>query len=705
MTEVPHDTTAESLADFTSAVAQHDGQVDSPLWIGAEPTFTLRESQEPCWLWSALGPGKEERAWRLLVALAEHLPRPVLLRAIGRQYPGEPLPRFSFGAWWQRSGAPAWSGPPDPWLAPMAPRGEPLALREALAAELRAAGGHVRAYEGPGGTPRVAWLVSEDSNELPEDSPLLHRPSIHSGPLPESGLVDEAAAAGVRLFEVARLEDGSLALELPSLPSAADFLQVLGAVERACARAGVGALVLRGFAPPVEESVAWLTVTPDPGVVEVNMAPAADLASFHADMRAVYAAAAAAGLSPVRYRFNGQATDSGGGGQLTFGGPSPRSSPFFLHRQVLPGLLRYLNRHPSLSYWFAMECLGSASQGPRTDEGVRERFEELAVALDRLVGTGPEQEPAALWSALAPLLVDGSGNAHRAEVNIEKLYNPYLPGRGQLGLVELRALRMAPTPERLVAVAGLFRALLVRLRTPYREPLVDWGAALHDRFALPCLLEADLREVLADLEAHGLGLAPVLTSLLLEPPEPVARLELGGASLSVRPALEFWPLVGDVASQENRTARLVDSSTARLELLLTCPAGTGPGRLVALGWELPLVPLEPTRGVPTGVERYVVGVRYRHFLPSPGLHPGLQPLEPLRLGWERGGECLELALHDWRPGGGAYEGLPESRAEAARRRAERAVVSLPSAPLKPAPLPLGLHGRYTVDLRRLGPVA
>ena len=236
-------------------------------------------------------------------------------------------------------------------------------------------------------------------------------------------------------------------------------------------------------------------MTPDPGVIEVNGAPAPDLETFYREALATYAAAEAGGLSPVRYRFNGQVSDSGGGGQITLGGPSPEASPFFRHPGLLPRLVRYLCNHPALSYAFAGDCVGSASQGPRPDEGARERFEELQVAVDRLEARGAHVTPGELWESLAPLLVDASGNSHRAELNVEKLWNPFLPGRGKLGVVELRALRMAPTAAHLAAVAALFRALAARLQAaPYDEPLADWGAALHDQLALPSRLEADLQE-------------------------------------------------------------------------------------------------------------------------------------------------------------------------------------------------------------------
>ncbi|HVE82984.1 MAG TPA: transglutaminase family protein [Myxococcales bacterium] len=451
--------------------------------------------------------------------------------------------------------------------------------------------------------------------------------------------------------------------------------------------------------PPWDAAQAWLTVTPDPGVVEVNLAAAPDLETFAAFSEAVYLAAGDAGLAPERYRYNGQVVDSGGGGQITLGGPSPEHSPFFLRPQLLPSLVRYLNHHPSLSYAFATECVGSASQGPRPDEGVRERFEELQVALDRLQARGDAATPDELWQALAPLLVDSAGNTHRAELNVEKLWNPHFDGRGQLGLVELRSLRMAPLLEKMVALGALFRALAARFALqPFDEPLVEWGSALHDRFALPHFLGEDLRQVLGELEEAELGLPPLLRAALLSDEPPLAEETLKGASLSIRPALEFWPLLGDVASQEQAGARLFDPSTQRLELSLRVRSGELRGRVSAGGWEVPL----QRAGASGGQEVYVGAVRYRAWVPSPGLHPGLQPVDPLEVIWERGGEALAISLHGWIPGGGLYPGLPADAEEARRRRVERVAVrrGMPPPGAKRPP-PRG-EGTLALDLRRLG---
>jgi uncharacterized protein (DUF2126 family) len=377
----------------------------------------------------------------------------------------------------------------------------------------------------------------------------------------------------------------------------------------------------------------------------------------------------------------------------------PAASPFFRHPHLLPGLLRYLNRHPSLSYWFATECVGSSSQGPRPDEGVRERFEELTVALSGLGRGSGERLPEDLWRALAPLLVDCSGNSHRAELNVEKLWNPYLEGRGRQGLVEFRALRMESTAERMAAVGALLRALSARLvGAPYEEPFVDWSAALHDRFALPAVLEDDLREVLSDLDVHGVGLGPALTRQVLDPPAPMGRVVQDEATLTVTPALEYWPLVGDVASEERRGARLLDTSTKRLQVMIEAPAGEEPGQVSVDGWTLSLVAL-PSRGK----GRWVAGVRYRAFVPEPGLHPGLPARDSLSLSWVRGSRAVGIVLHGWIPGGGSYPGLPADAAEASRRRAERVVIRSESPAAATATPPADARSAFTLDLRRCAP--
>ncbi len=424
-------------------------------------------------------------------------------------------------------------------------------------------------------------------------------------------------------------------------------------------------------APPTElGGDHCLTVTPDPGVVEVNMAPTATVSAFAAQAELIWSAAEAAGLSAVRYRFNGDIGDSGGGGQLTLGGSTPEASPFIRYPHVLPALLRYVNNHPSLSYYFASECVGSASQGPRPDEGTREHWDELELALRHLehLADRGELPPEQLWLALAPLLVDSAGNAHRAELNIEKLWSPHVTPHGtrhgKMGVVELRAIRMPERPAMLAAVAALFRAIVARLAVAdYREPLIDWHEELHDQFALPVALSRDLRGVLGDLDEHGLGIPGRLRHELEVWRPPGIACRLGDATLTIRGALEFWPLVGDVASQERAGARIVDASTQRLELAVEGPVD----KLAIAGKWARLRALGDTR---------VLGVRRRTYAPSPGFHPGLPPLDPLVIEWENAGRVQRIELHSWKPDGGPYEGLPLDPGAALARRNERVAISI-----------------------------
>ena len=311
--------------------------------------------------------------------------------------------------------------------------------------------------------------------------------------------------------------------------------------------AGLSSLVWRGFPPPVDASVAWMTLTPDPAVLEVNEAPAASITEFLDMSRRLFDVAHSSGLAPYRLNYNGDISESGGGGQFTLGGPSAERSPFFVAPQLLSRLIVYLNHHPSLSYWFAPVYVGSFSQSPRTDENVRESFSELQVALQHLAARA-EPEPEFIWRSLSPFLVDTSGNAHRSEVNIEKLWNPYLPGRGCLGLVEFRAFRMARSAERSASIAALLRAVIAMLmRHDVATALCDWGRELHDRFALPYFLRRDLEQVFADLAEHGVGLHAHMQMLLSQEPfAPVWSYAFSGCELQLERAVEFWPLVGKV---------------------------------------------------------------------------------------------------------------------------------------------------------------
>ncbi|HEY0464181.1 MAG TPA: transglutaminase family protein [Polyangiaceae bacterium] len=697
---------------FARAIAAHDQVVAAHglgIWLGNEPTFTLMQSTAPEWTTEAIGAEKTERARRIAVELAKQAPHAVLLRSIGRKYAGESEPRFSFGIFGRRDGLPFYDGPPDPWLTSATGTGDLLGFSAELATELQKAGLACRAFTGTpdSGLSDLRLIFARDPNALLPD-PLvdgrLLRASIYDASTPGPSGCDDLANEGLFLLQLRPSDEGSdPVLELPAVPDLDLFCTVLACAARAGRAAALPTLILCGFPPPVTAECSFLTVTPDPAVVEINMPPFATISEFLAQNRSTYAAAAAAGLTPYRLRHNGVVADSGGGGQITFGGSSPTESPFLRVPQLLPRLLRYVLRHPCFSYLFAHDYVGASGQSVRPDERGADTLAELRLSL-ALLEAQPNVDAGTLWQSLAPCLTDPTGNAHRTELNVEKLWNPAEPGRGQLGLVEMRALRMQDTPERAAALGALMRALIAMLMVrEYHDELPDHGALLHDRFALPYFLEADLEEVLGDLTAAGFGFEePLEAELRRDGYRELASVECAGVRLTLRRGLEFWPLVGDVTLQQG-TSRLVDASTARLELVLRATNADGERlldgfELRALGHRLPL----RSEAGALGIAR-VFGVRYRSFVPLRGLHPLLGEQSPLLLSLSHPelDQALELSLYDWKPTGGGYDALPSDIAEARSRRAERCVTrSRPRAELgEPRAIAPRALSAYSLDLR------
>ncbi|MCB1901211.1 MAG: transglutaminase family protein [Rhodocyclaceae bacterium] len=697
--------------DTLAALRELDARIEAlgtEIWVGAEPTFTDRHAESAEWLHMALGGEKERRAGELLRDFSRALPGCAFLRTLGRQYPGEARARWSFGVLARRDGCPIWEGPPDPLIveAPC-PRFELETLRRCLIEGARGRGWAAEscalACSG-----ELRLLIRIEGGGAAPDSlsdQLLGRPSLHAGPIPPEGLRDELAEAGILLLLLDALPEdqgGWPAIELPAVFEHDRFCELLGVIGRAASAAGLTGLVLRGHPPPVDGRLQWTSLTPDPAVIEANLAPATSLQEFYRVNAALFAAADNLGLYPCRLHYNGGEADSGGGGQLTLGGPTAQQSPFFLTPHLLPRLVRYFNRHPALSYWQAPDSIGSGSQAPRADEGPQERRAELEVAIEQ-IERRESPTPEFIWASLAPFLADSAGNSHRSELNIEKLWNPYLGARGLAGLVEFRAFRMAQDAETLSAEAALLRSVVARLAChPFDEPLVDWGSRLHDQFALPWYLAHDLREVFADLDRHGLALGEHIETLLLDDSRRELRsLDWAGLRVRVLTAQEFWPLIGDVTTQQPSDSRLVDASTQRIELRI-CAHDASQLEGLVLRVNDCKVPLRVEADGPATLG--LAGIRYRSFVPLHGLHPQLPAMDRIELVLTLGAaEALRLTLFNWHPRGEAYEGLPRDREEARRRRAERVVVeALAVADLpEPREAPSRAYGEYCFDLRRL----
>jgi uncharacterized protein (DUF2126 family) len=436
-------------------------------------------------------------------------------------------------------------------------------------------------------------------------------------------------------------------------------------------------------------------VTPDPGVLEVNLPPTysgREAAELHG---VVFEAALATGLTAERYMLDGRLAGSGGGNHITIGAPTPLASPWLQRPDTLASLLAFTQHHPSLSYMFSGLFVGPTSQAPRVDEARHDALYELEVALPHLYANRP---PAWMVDAvLRHLLVDVAGSTHRAEISIDKLFDPLTPF-GRQGLVEMRAFEMPPHPRMAAAQVVLMRALLAAFTVePYRHALVRWGAELHDRFLLPYYMWRDFEDVLAHLAAHGVALPSEAYRPFVELRCPlVGTLDVGSARVEVRNAIEPWHVLGEEATQTG-TARYVDSSMERIEIR---SHGLDEERYVVTvnGYTLPM-----RRAA--GRDVRVGGVRFRAWSPPHALHPHLGIHHPVRIDvvdtWARRG-VVGGAYHVWHPEGQGFDAPPLTRVEATARRAQRFTYEgLTSGPLRARHADPHPEQPYTLDLRRL----
>lgn len=520
-------------------------------------------------------------------------------------------------------------------------------------------------------------------------------------PQPEAAPASGAPPDGPALVRTALCvepREGRLNVFLPPLPANRDFFALVAAVDQARERLGVE-VQLEGYPPPGGPDLYRIQVAPDPGVLEVNLPPTARAAEHARLVDQVFEAALHAGLHSEKYLLDGRTAGSQGGNHLVLGGPTPLQSPFVKDPRLLASLVTFVQHHPSLSFLFSGLFIGPTSQSPRVDEARHDSLPELEIALQRAFAHDPAQGSPPWLSDLLfrHLLVDVSGNTHRAELCIDKLFD-HRTAHGRQGLVELRAFEMPPHPRMVVAQMGLVRALVAALaQAPYDKPLVRWGQELHDRFLLPLWLGRDLGDVLAFLAARGLPLPAQAYQAFLDLRCPlVGRLQAGEVTLEVRNALEPWHVLGEEPGASG-TSRYVDSSLERVEVRAD---GLVPERhaLLVNGLQLPLKP--------TGAaHQLAAGVRFRAWAPPHSLQPHLGIHHPLRFDvvdtWaERSlGAC---AYHVWHPEGRAFAEAPLTRFEASARRAQRFTQEGPLPwPVRPRPTSALPEAPWTLDLRRL----
>ncbi len=758
---------------------------DVRLSVGGEPTFVSSEEPDaPEWNTEALGGRKEEIADRLTRRLKDlWAPGGVLQHGQGKWYPGEQLPRWSFGCFDRVDGHPLWEDPSliadsgrdyghdtadaarfatrlaqrlglerfrlidayeDVWYHLWRERRLPTnvdplkselddPIERARLARIFDQGldrivGWVLPLEHVGHWRTGDWFLrSEHCFLLPGDSAMGYRLPLDSLPwvsegdapgrfeldpyverpaLPLPGGPDAEAAPGSlapRLQRRSEIEGfdggrggagdrpdgfarpghresgsgivrsalcveprgGQLKVFLPPLDRLEPFVELIAAIERTAGELSLP-VQLEGYPPPRDPRLREFRTTPDPGVVEVNVPPTTSWREAVQQSEDLYEAARQEKLIAEKFEIDGTHVGSGGGNHVVLGGLSPADSPFLRRPDVLGSLIRHWHNHPSLSFLFSGRFIGPTSQAPRVDEARDDSLYELELALAQLPRMGDSAPPWQVDRILRNILIDVTGNTHRAEFCIDKLYSPDGPA-GRLGLLELRAFEMPPH-ERMSAVQQLLvRALLARFwRQPDERSLIKWRTALHDQFMMPHWVEADFGEVLRGLERAGYRLDRRWFEPHFEFRFPYfGEVVLDTMRLEIRGALEPWHVLGEEASAGGQ-ARYVDSSVERLQVKAF---GFVEERYKVLcnGFEVPMRPTA-TNG------EAVAGVRYRAWQPPHCLHPRIGVHSPLHIDlydtWNR--RCIAgCTYHVVHPGGRASEDRPVNAAAAESRRLAR----------------------------------
>ena len=508
--------------------------------------------------------------------------------------------------------------------------------------------------------------------------------------------------------------EGRLHVFLPPMSYLEHYLELVAILEKTAGELNMP-ILLEGYEPPSDPRLKSFKVTPDPGVIEVNIHPAAHWQELVDNTVTLYEEARQSRLGTEKFMLDGRHTGTGGGNHVTLGSWTPNDSPFLRRPDLLRSLLTFWQHHPGLSYLFSGMFIGATSQAPRVDEARDEALYELEIAFQQMP-QGENNRPWLVDRLLRNLLIDVTGNTHRAEFCIDKLYSPD-SFSGRQGLLEFRAFEMPPHARMSIVQMLLLRTLVARFwHKPYQHRLVRWGTELHDRWMLPHYVWEDMKDVCEDLQAAGYPFQFDWFAPFHEFRFPVyGRVQYRGIQLELRAALEPWNVLGEELSNMG-TARFVDSSLERVQVKVN---GLTDSRYVVAcnGRHVPLNA--------TGVQgEYVAGVRYRAWQPPSALHPTIGIHAPLVFdiidtwtGRSIGG-CTYHVVH---PGGRSYDTFPVNAYEAEGRRfsrfrdehtpdvleprflsdATRQFYANEPRPMSPPPAEINADYPYTLDLRRL----